>query len=418
MLEYLQACIDQREKAAHTANLVRVLRDFPDDDLRALVEGRAKLAFGPCPDGWIDKFKGTSLLSKAVELEKQELEIEVAQEQARAQRRQARQEMEAQLDAGQPDMGEFGAHKDEVGLQKRLLDLELLEVMGGAGAQPSKGPEMPVKVEVQHPPPPKPVGEGEAMLAAGEDAPKTAGLATTGVRQLVGSAMPAVSQAVWGARRAAQPLMQAAAPLARQAVGWAAKNPEAAGAAVGAAGGAMAAGEGHRMQGAIGGVALGAAGGHMLRQPPSARGVLGGTVMARGGMPTATNPSKLAGLLGELGQAVVRNPRVTGAVAGGVGGGALGAVAGGPDHRLGGAATGAGLGAVAGLGAGHAVGTHMATTQAAAGEKAVMDELVAQGKVVPGWTKHDYARKEFDRLQARGNARRESLGLPPHQMIY
>jgi hypothetical protein len=58
-------------------------------------------------------------------------------------------------------------------------------------------------------------------------------------------------------------LASKAAPFAQKALGFATKNPALAGAAVGAAGGALAGGPGHRLGGALGGAALGAGAGQL-----------------------------------------------------------------------------------------------------------------------------------------------------------
>ncbi len=127
----------QQEKTA-SRQLVDKLKEFPAEELLAYLNGdeNCKLAFaeacGPGmgrDDTWLGKYKGTPLFSKAVELEKALVELDMAEQQQRAQEQAAR-----------PNPGETWLKRDAIMLQKRMLDLDL--VMAEAGGAPAEAPEV------------------------------------------------------------------------------------------------------------------------------------------------------------------------------------------------------------------------------------------------------------------------------------
>ncbi len=242
---FLQVAYEHQTRHTEGVKLAKVLMELPLEDLQKLVTGEAKLAFPACPsDGecsWIDKFKNTPLFDQALELEKAELEADVARTEAQA---------------AQPSWEEMNKTQDQIRVQKKMLELDLLGQIHGEPAP--AGPTQPMSIVSagMEPPAPAPAEEATSEVAA---APPTASVPET-------PASPAEKAASVRMKKAALDLKA----LGGQALQIAKKNPKAvgvvAGAAVGAGGGAIAGGPGNRLGGALGGAAVGAgvgaAGGH------------------------------------------------------------------------------------------------------------------------------------------------------------
>ena len=128
---------DLKKTASRT--LVDKLKEFPLEELQRLADGdpECKLAYalsagdvkqaGDSDFCWLDKYKGTPLFSKAVELEKSLLQLDMEEQQQREQERAAR-----------PQPSDVWARRDALCLQKRMLDLDLVMAQnGGAPAEPA-----------------------------------------------------------------------------------------------------------------------------------------------------------------------------------------------------------------------------------------------------------------------------------------
>lgn len=120
------------EKTA-SRQLVDKLKEFSLDELQKLAAGdeTCKLAYamdacgpGGSDNTWLGKYTGTPLFSKAVELEKALLQLDMEEQQQREQERAAR-----------PQPSDVWARRDALQLQKRMLDLDL--VMAENGGDPS-----------------------------------------------------------------------------------------------------------------------------------------------------------------------------------------------------------------------------------------------------------------------------------------
>lgn len=152
---FLKVAYDRTKETEDQARLVTSLRSLPEDYLQKLASGEEKLAFfGDSSGCWLEKYKGTPLLEQAIELEKRELEQQMAEK--------------ARWREEDKSRSETNIARDEVCIQKRLLDLQLAELEGGAGGGEEPAEEM-VEEEVeeeelpeeQEPTPPHPVQEGE-----------------------------------------------------------------------------------------------------------------------------------------------------------------------------------------------------------------------------------------------------------------
>lgn len=121
----LEVAYRAEQKKTASRQLIDKLKEFSIDELAKLASGDpdCKLAFvGDCmkSDTWIDKYKGTPLFAKAIELEKALLQIDMEEQAQRAQL---------------PPPTDNWAKRDAIRLQQRMLDLDLAMSDGGAPAE-------------------------------------------------------------------------------------------------------------------------------------------------------------------------------------------------------------------------------------------------------------------------------------------
>jgi hypothetical protein len=286
---FLEVAYEVETKKSAEFELVGLLKGIPTMELRKLASGTpiaelyAKTAFlDDChksssdggPTTFLDKFKDTPLFEQALALEQESLQAEAADIAKRVE------------ENSQPRPWEV---MDQIRLKKRLLELELAkqtagaqvappdEVAQGAGA-PGPVPEAAVQDSGN--------GLGGGVAKVGEAEKRAAALvqfsdsfaralarsdfekaaradALTKTGSAVGALMAKTALPNLGALSGmASKVIGAAKPIASKALGMAASHPELAGAAVGAAGGALAGGPDHRLSGALGGAAVGAGAGH------------------------------------------------------------------------------------------------------------------------------------------------------------
>ena len=126
---FLKVAFANEEKVAEQARIVDKMRALPEDYLRKLASGQEKLAysslcgdFGGGGETWLDRFKGTPLFEQALELEKQDLQEQMAEKARYREEDQARSMR--------------NASRDEISIQRKLLELQLAEAEGGVGEPP------------------------------------------------------------------------------------------------------------------------------------------------------------------------------------------------------------------------------------------------------------------------------------------
>lgn len=224
---FLEVLVKNEDKRLQTVKLANDLKRLPNETLYGIATGKQKLAFG-YSDEWLEKYKGTPLFEQAMALEKADLEAEISREQA---------------NAVQPDMSQFWKTQDQIRLQKKMLDLQLIELNEKDGLQMQPGGMLP-----------------ESITPAAQGAGALGDVAAEGAQQGEAAKMAAANF-----EKAAFDLQG----LGTTALNFAKKNPGRAGAAVGAGigavGGALGAardpqtGEKHWVRGALGGAAGGAA---------------------------------------------------------------------------------------------------------------------------------------------------------------
>lgn len=120
-------------------------RAFTVDELKKLASGDVKMAFPDCGEEWVSKFKGTALLDQAVQLERQDIENDIAREQAQQ---------------AMPSSDQFYRTGANIRLQKKMLDLQLIEQSTGAGAAGAPPGPSPVGLESAGPAPLADLGGG------------------------------------------------------------------------------------------------------------------------------------------------------------------------------------------------------------------------------------------------------------------
>lgn len=128
--EFLTVACDNDTKKKQSVKLARDLQRLPNETLYAIASGRVKLAFGDSEE-WLEKYRGTELFDQAMALEKAGLENDVARSQA---------------DAARPQMNQFSDTADQIRLQKKMLDLQLVEHMEGQGAPMQAGGMLPDQI--------------------------------------------------------------------------------------------------------------------------------------------------------------------------------------------------------------------------------------------------------------------------------
>ena len=125
---FLEVTYEQEKTAEADNQLVESMKNLPQEMLMKIASGEMKLSCG-CGDEWLDKFKGTPLLGKAIEFEKKGLE----QEMARKAKRRQREEMNSEENTGE----------DQLRVERKMLELELASAACGPQAMPENVPAAP-----------------------------------------------------------------------------------------------------------------------------------------------------------------------------------------------------------------------------------------------------------------------------------
>lgn len=330
--QFLNVAYAHEKKHDDQVKLAKALTALPLEDLQKLASGNACLDIGSSDD-WLEKFRGTPLFDQAMQLERSELENDIAREKA---------------ESARPNMDTFWQTASQIRLQKKMLELELQgQKNGGAPGQDLPMSVMPAGADAAQGagaigPVPDVGPDGGTMKGASarfekaaisgglidravantvakgalspERAAKAAGLGKKVMDKGVqmaggfgkgatssGAGMSLVRQGAHMKELASKMAMAKAAldlkALGTAALGAAKANPGAAaslaGAGLGAAAGAASAEKGHRLGGALGGAAAGAALG-------GAAGGVGGRMMAGQNLRSAVGNTARAGLNGAM----------------------------------------------------------------------------------------------------------------------
>lgn len=255
---FLQAGYTKEKRASASLEMTRLMMKLPQAELLKIASGDLTACApkeGSGGEEWLEKFRGTPLMDQAFQLAQAEIALDMQDIQERQQRKEE--------DAMRPD--NYVA-KDQLGLKKRLLELELLKGETGGGGVPGASPAAP------------------EVGAQGAGAPGPEAMALEGGKTAAARADELVAFAVGlgremaheefrkiGQQRLAKEAAPAGAVLAKLAINWgglaqtaigaAKKHPVAAlGAGLGAIKGLGqrdAQGNAHPLSGAIGGAVTG-----------------------------------------------------------------------------------------------------------------------------------------------------------------
>lgn len=141
--EYLMISYAAEQKKEASADLTSLLKKLPNEELYKIATGETKFAYG-ASECWLESFKGTPFFERAVQLEQQDLQLQMAEQQ----RREVRSADE-----------DLWAQRDKLSIQRRLLGIEKTQweeqSQGGMpGPEGLAGPpvEPPVLEQPQQPP--------------------------------------------------------------------------------------------------------------------------------------------------------------------------------------------------------------------------------------------------------------------------
>ena len=179
---FLKVAMEQSEREVASRDLAKRMEGLPNETLYKIASGQLKLSmYGCTPMGehdvsWLDKYKGTPMFDQAVALEEEDLQWETQNQQVRVED-SAKDQLRSQM----------WAMRDQIGLKKKLLDLELVKGMQAERMQQqAEGEQMAAEEEAAaaQPPaaeaaPPAPAGPPAMKTTtvkepASEEAPKTA----------------------------------------------------------------------------------------------------------------------------------------------------------------------------------------------------------------------------------------------------
>lgn len=127
--EFLKVAFQRETAREQSVKLASSMSNLSKEELYSLATGQTKLAFGHEESGeWLEKYKDTPLFDQAVQLERADLENEVARSQA---------------SAAQPSMDQFWKTQEHIRIQKKMLDLQFIEQGQGPGPAMLAGGMLP-----------------------------------------------------------------------------------------------------------------------------------------------------------------------------------------------------------------------------------------------------------------------------------
>lgn len=253
----LEVLYDVETRRQATFDMVGLMKDLPDLELRKIAEGtpvaelygrldkRAsgeKTASGD--ECFLDRFKGSPLIDQAIALEQEELQAEMLDMQKRQERRAANQNEDSLYDA-----------KDKIRIRKRLLELQLVKEQSGAAqpgapgsppGEPAQGAGAPGDVPAE--------GVQDSSQGLGGGVAKMAGARLEELRRAGDLAGRLMTKSALNLGALGQSLGGAAKGLGSAVAGWAAKNPLQ---AATTAGGALMGAQKGGLSGAVGGGLMG-----------------------------------------------------------------------------------------------------------------------------------------------------------------
>lgn len=160
MLDAFLEVVSGHTKVAEAKGRLRdVLERLPTAELHKIASGEVTLKEGHEEACWLDKFKGTPLYDQALDLEKEDLDIQMQE--------QHRRQMETELRASLPTWDETDLQRQSLSVKRKLLELELAganlgaesgggDEVGGQEGEDAAPPDLEAAEAAAMPPTPKP----------------------------------------------------------------------------------------------------------------------------------------------------------------------------------------------------------------------------------------------------------------------
>lgn len=266
--EFIQVVYEREAEEDRITKLAASMEQLPTSELKKIARYGLSMSLGDEGKSWIDKYKGTPMFDRAVELEQQSLQLEMQLIQQDQTRQQDRQQRELQWQAED----QLRVVQDQLCVQKRMLDLELASQQNMQAASEAAemlgAVEAPAEAPVETAVPPPDVAGAPAQEAAVPIPPEAMKMAAARMRLAVSRCVAEEQECEKRAQvgRVLQKEAISFGAIGQAAKNVVAKNPKALlGAGLGAAAGGVGAGmsddDGFSVSRALGGAALGAAGG-------------------------------------------------------------------------------------------------------------------------------------------------------------
>lgn len=134
---FLEVACSKTKQAEARNRRVELLEQLPNETLMKIASGEEKLAYldsMSCGEEWLEKFKGSPLLGKAIELAKQDLQLSI----------EGKQQQEEQDAAFRDHNMERMERRDDLQIQRKMLEIELAS---------GESPEEPIAEEMAAEPP-------------------------------------------------------------------------------------------------------------------------------------------------------------------------------------------------------------------------------------------------------------------------
>lgn len=159
---FLEVACSRTKTASAKAHRVELLKQLPNEVLAKLASGEEKLAYIDsmgCGEEWLEKFKGTPLLQKAIELAKQDLQLAI----------EGKEQQDEQDSTWREQNTARQQQRDELQIHRKMLEIEL-----ASGSVPEPEEMQAVEVPEERPPEAKEEPKPEPKSPPGFDMGKAA----------------------------------------------------------------------------------------------------------------------------------------------------------------------------------------------------------------------------------------------------
>jgi hypothetical protein len=170
---FLEVVSGHTKTAEVRGRLMATLERLPTAELQKIASGEAILKEGYEEGCWLEKFKGSPLYDQALEIEKEDLDIQMQE--------QHRRQMETELRAQLPTWDETDLRRTNLSIKRKLLELDLAgaalgdggggDALGGQEGEDVAPPDLEAAEAAAMPPEPKAEGSAPPPPAPAAAAP-------------------------------------------------------------------------------------------------------------------------------------------------------------------------------------------------------------------------------------------------------